>query len=60
LAYQLLFARPPGADEIATGQEYLAAMGSRMQQAGVADPAGAAMSSYLRVLLSSNEFIWLD
>jgi len=60
LAYQLLFARSPGGDEIATGQQYLQAMSARMQQASVADPAGAAMASYLRVLMSSNEFIWLD
>lgn len=60
LAYQLLYARTPGGDEIATAQEYLTAMASRMQQAGVADPTNAAMGSYLRVLMSSNEFIWLD
>ena len=60
LAYQLLFARPPGGDEIATGRQYLSTMTARMQQAGVADPQQAAMASYLRVLLSSNEFIWLD
>lgn len=60
LAYQLLFARMPGGDEIATAQEYLTAMASRMQQAGVPDASNAAMTSYLRVLMSSNEFIWLD
>jgi hypothetical protein len=60
LAYQLLFARPAGGDELSTGQQYLSAMTSRMQQAAVANPSRAAMASYLRVLLSSNEFIWLD
>lgn len=60
LAYQLLFARDPDAAEIATGQQYLAEIQSRMKEAGVADPSKEAQASYVRVLLSSNEFIWLD
>jgi len=60
LAYQLIFARDPDAGEIATGQHYLAEIEMRMKQTGVADPSKQAEASYVRVLLSSNEFIWLD
>jgi hypothetical protein len=48
LAYTLLFARPATDDERKLGQEYLSKVGE------------AAWESYLRVLLRTNEFIYLN
>ena len=59
-AYRLLFARPANPDEIAIGQQYIAAVAGQLRQTGFANGPHAAIASYLRVLLSSNEFIWLD
>jgi hypothetical protein len=59
-AYRLLFARPATPDEIATGQQYLATIDLQLRQPGIPVGPHAAIASYLRVLLSSNEFIWLD
>jgi len=58
--YRLLFARPANPDEIAIGQQYIAAVAAQLRQAGKPDGQHAALASYLRVLLSSDEFIWLD
>jgi hypothetical protein len=61
-AYQLLFARPPSADEAQTVVEYLAQFAAKAGAAGI--PADrqqrAAWASLSRALLSSNEFLYLD
>jgi len=61
-AYKLLYTRPATRDEIALGEKYLTDISEKFKDSGAA--AGsipqAAMASYVRVLLSSNEFIWLD
>ncbi|HXE55480.1 MAG TPA: PSD1 and planctomycete cytochrome C domain-containing protein [Tepidisphaeraceae bacterium] len=61
-AYELLFSRPATVDEIHLGQQYIVAADQKLKQAGLPwdQQYRAALSSYLRVLLSSNEFIWLD
>jgi hypothetical protein len=61
-AYELLYSRPPTGEEITLGQQYLRAAELKMKQSGVPwdHQYRAALGSYLRVLLSSNEFIWLD
>ena len=51
-AYELLFSRPPTADERALGEQYLAKLNDQ--------PAAAAWESYLRVLLRTNEFVYVD
>jgi hypothetical protein len=59
-AYQLLFARHALPDEVAAGQQYLAEIQGKLSQSPKPQSPHAAWASYLRVLLSSNEFIWLD
>jgi len=61
-AYELLFARAATADEIRTGVQYIATLQVKLKQAGVPwdEQYRQALGSYVRVLLSSNEFIWLD
>ena len=48
LAYTLLFARPATDDEKSAGQEYLQKLGD------------AGWESYLRVLMRTNEFVYLN
>jgi hypothetical protein len=48
LAYTLLFARPATSDEKSAGQEYLQKLGD------------AGWESYLRVLMRTNEFVYLE
>jgi hypothetical protein len=61
-AYQDAFARPATRDEVALGEQYLAACRKALGDAGVAKPDrhAAAWASYARVLMSSNEFVFLD
>ena len=61
-AYQILFARPASDEETRIGQEYLRGVQTRLKLANVPwdRQYRDALASYLRVLLSSNEFIWLD
>jgi hypothetical protein len=60
--YQLLFARRATHDEVEGGQEYLKDLEAKLKEANVPwdQQYRRALSSYLRVLMSSNEFIWLD
>jgi hypothetical protein len=61
-AYRLCLGRPASSEEIEMGHEYLADVRERLKAASVPwdqQPRGA-MGSYLRVLLSSNEFFYLD
>jgi hypothetical protein len=61
-AYRLAFGRPPEADEIETGQAYLRAVAGKVREAGTtADRLPrAAWASYARVLLGSNEFLFVE
>ena len=61
-AYELLFARPAQGDEVAAGQQYLETIEVKLKEAGVPWDRiyREALASYVRVLLSSNEFEWLD
>jgi hypothetical protein len=61
-AYRLALGRPARADEIADGAEYLARCSEALVSAAAAggEVPRAAWASYLRVLLSSNEFVFLD
>ncbi|WP_406693806.1 PSD1 and planctomycete cytochrome C domain-containing protein [Singulisphaera sp. Ch08] len=61
-AFRLAFGRPATADEIKLGRDYLLASREQMKEAGL--PADrqprAALASFARVLLSSNEFLYVD
>ena len=61
-AYRLCFARPPQADEVQTGQRYIQACLAQLRQTKTPwdQQYRAALSSYIRVLMSSNEFVFLD
>jgi hypothetical protein len=61
-AYRLCFARPPTADEVHTGQQYIQACLVQLRQSKTPwdQQYRAALSSYIRVLMSSNEFVFLD
>ena len=62
LLYQLAFARPPREQEAQEGAEFLARYAAGLQTAGV--PADgqplAAWSALCRVIVTSNEFFYLD
>ncbi|MFM8394683.1 MAG: PSD1 and planctomycete cytochrome C domain-containing protein, partial [Acidobacteriota bacterium] len=55
-AYLRILNRPPNADEVAQALRYLADFNARQPKA----EAAAAWQSLLRVLMSSNEFIYVD
>ncbi len=61
-AYREAFARPATRREVALGEQFLDACRSALADAGVPaeDRARAAWASYARVLMSSNEFVFMD
>jgi len=62
-AYQLAFGRPPTAGEVADATVYLEQVVAPLESAGgkkQADRQRSAWASYLRVLLSSNEFMFVE
>jgi hypothetical protein len=62
LAYQLCFSRPATSEERLIAHEYLRDTHERMEEAGVLSEQQprAALASYLRVQLGSNEFFYID
>jgi hypothetical protein len=62
LAFRLVLARTPTDAERAQANEYLQSIAGRLVQAGIAeaDLPKAAWASYLRVLLCSNEFMFVE
>ena len=61
-AYRLCFGRGPTAEELAAGRDYLRACEAKVKEAGVPwdQQTRAALASYVRVLMSSNEFVYVD
>ena len=61
-AYRLAFARPATQLEIRDGARYLAQMREEFAATGMSEEqlTRTSLASYLRVLLSSNEFLYLD
>jgi hypothetical protein len=61
-AYRLAFGRPPTKEEIKIGAEYLGKVAQELKATKI--PADrqprAALASYLRILMSSNEFMYVD
>jgi mono/diheme cytochrome c family protein len=62
LAHDLAFARPAQPEEVAAAQDYLARVTEALAAADMPEPERprAALASYARVLLSSNEFLFLE
>jgi hypothetical protein len=62
LAYRLAFGRPATAGEVAAGRAYLAEARPAQADAGVPpdQQPRTALDSLMRVLLSSNEFLFVD
>jgi hypothetical protein len=62
LAYLMCYARPPSDAEIARGEEYLRRYTEEARKTGIPDDHGerAAWTSYARVLLAVNEFVYID
>ena len=62
LAYRLAFGRSASVDEVRAAEEYLQQCAAGLKETGLPTEkqAHAALSSYCRVLLSSNEFMFLD
>jgi hypothetical protein len=61
-AYRLAFGRMPTSEERLIGMEYLKGIREKMKEAGVAwDQQGkAALASYCRMIMGSNEFFFLE
>ena len=62
LAFELAYARPPCADEVTRGRDYLYGYQNELRRIG-ASPSQAeieALTSYVRVVLSANEFVHID
>jgi hypothetical protein len=61
-AYRLCFGRPPTPDEVQTGQQYIQTCLVQLKQSKMPwdHQYRAALESYMRVLMSSNEFVFLD
>ncbi|HWX40165.1 MAG TPA: DUF1553 domain-containing protein [Blastocatellia bacterium] len=61
-SYRLAFGRPPTKEELKIGAEYLGKISQEIKQTKI--PADrqprAALASYLRILMSSNEFMFVD
>ena len=58
--FQLAFGRPPTDDEIREAAEFLGSVQRPLESAGVGDREKAAWASYLRVMLGSSEFVFVD
>jgi len=61
-AFQLAFGRHPASEEIRFGQDYLRQCAEALKETALPfdQQPRAALASYMRVLLSSNEFMYVD
>jgi hypothetical protein len=62
LAHELAYARPPRDEEICRGLNYIERYAAELGRLGVAAPQREqeAWASYARVILCSNEFVYVD
>ena len=62
LAYQMAFGRPATAEEVQRGESYLGRCQEKLKETSNPEHQlpHMAWASYVRVLLSSNEFIFVD
>ena len=59
-AFQLLFARSPTRDEQDAAQRFLSEYQRELSDVAAADRPTQAWAAWLRVLMSSNEFVYVD
>ncbi len=59
-AYAVTLGRPPDTGELALSQAFLGRAADSYRAAGNAEPANAALADFCQVLLSLNEFIYID
>jgi hypothetical protein len=61
-AYRVAFGRRATAEEVTGASQYLSGARKTLQESGVpaAERESQALASYLRVLLGSNEFLFID
>ncbi len=61
-AYQAAYGRPVAEDELQLAANYLAGARERLKASGIAETEldQQALASYLRALLASNEFLFVD
>jgi hypothetical protein len=59
-AFQLALGRGPTDDEVREATEYIAGVDAPLKAASVTERESAAWASYLRVLLGSSEFMFVD
>ena len=61
-AYRLCFGRPASEDEVSLGVQFLRTCAEQLNSAGIPwdQQQRGALASYTRVLLSSNEFLYVD
>jgi hypothetical protein len=62
LAHRLAWSRPPTAEETQKGAAYLGAYGDELRRVGMPSEQAEleAWTSYARILLSANEFVYVD
>ena len=59
-AFRLALGRPPTQEELNEAVEFLGSVEKPLKSAGAGEREKAAWASYLRVLLSSSEFVFVD
>jgi hypothetical protein len=59
-AYETIFNRAPSDQEIADGGRLIATAKAEFDAAGASDPARSAWSGYIRAMISSNEFLFIE
>ncbi|HEX8913065.1 MAG TPA: hypothetical protein VF796_11945, partial [Humisphaera sp.] len=59
-AYVLALGRPAAEDEVTEGLSYVEAVAKQLRDAGGKDAERVAWASYLRVLMSGNEFVFVE
>jgi hypothetical protein len=59
-AFLLSFGRPPTDEEAREATEFIGEVDSPLKAAGVGEREKAAWASYLRVVMGSSEFLFVD
>jgi hypothetical protein len=61
-AYRSIYARPPSPEDLQKAEDFLAQVSEKLKSAGspAEDHPRMALASYLRAMLSSNEFLFVD
>ena len=60
VAYQMAYARPPTSEEVLRAEQFLSRYREKLTTGTAQDRALRAWSAYARILLASNEFLYVD